>query len=323
MRMDGLSSSRSRGQPRMPTMSRLPPLTALRAFVVTARHGSFAGAADELHVSTAAIGQQVRILETHLGQTLFNRQRGDLVLTDAGAALYPGLADAFDSMIESISDLLRDGTRQTLELVVDSAFATRLLAPKLGRIRQGLGDVELSISTLEGGRFDPLRFDADCAVVAISEPLAGFVCEPLFDDAILAVCTPEFSERHGLADAPERLRDAAVETLRCGGDDTALEWATWLRACGIPVRPARTGLRLSQQTALIETTLSGHGISLLRQSLVIDDLERGRLVTPFGSPQPTSNRYHLLTSPKGRRQPEVAFLLALLRGHETAIDTAA
>ncbi|MCX8999667.1 LysR substrate-binding domain-containing protein [Rhizobiaceae bacterium BDR2-2] len=323
MRTDVLTSARNRGQPRLPTLSRLPPLTALRAFVVTARHASFARAAEELHVSTAAIGQQVRILETHLGQTLFSRQRGELALTEAGAALYPGLADAFESMVESISGLIRVGARPTLSLVADSSFAARLLAPRLGRLRQGLADVELSISTLEGGRFDPARFDADGAIVAISEPVAGFVCETLFDDAAIAVCTPDFAGRHGLYGAPERLRDASVETLRDGGDDPAFEWTNWLRACAIGVRPARTGPRFSNQPVLIEATLAGHGISLLRQSLVLGELHSGRLVAPFGTPQPTASRYHLVTSPERRRQPEIDFLLTLLRDRDRKIGAAA
>jgi LysR family glycine cleavage system transcriptional activator len=308
---------------KLPTLSRLPPLTALRAFVVAARHESFARAGEELHVSTAAIGQQVRILETHLGHNLFSRQRGELILTEAGAALYPGLADAFDSMIESISGLIRVDVRPALKLVADSSFATRLIAPQLGRLRQGLSGVDLSISTLDGGRFDPLRFEADCAIVAISQPVTGFVCEPLFDDFVIAVCTPQFAAYHHLSNAPERLRDATVEILRQAGDDPAFEWTNWLRACGMTVRPARSGPRFSDQPVLIEATLAGHGISLLRHSLVVDELNSGRLVSPFGSPQSTSSRYHLLTSPERRRRPDIASLLALLRHRHPRVEAAA
>ncbi|WP_234840058.1 LysR family transcriptional regulator [Sinorhizobium meliloti] len=108
---------------RLPTLSRLPPLTALRAFVVAARHQSFARAADELHVTTAAVGQQVRILETHLGETLFSRNRGELSMTEAGAALYPGLAQEFEAMIESLGTLARPDVRPAIRLAADSSFA--------------------------------------------------------------------------------------------------------------------------------------------------------------------------------------------------------
>ncbi|MFN3461938.1 MAG: LysR family transcriptional regulator, partial [Oceanibaculum sp.] len=41
---------------------RLPPLTAVRAFEAAARHLSFTRAADELHVTQAAISHQVKSL---------------------------------------------------------------------------------------------------------------------------------------------------------------------------------------------------------------------------------------------------------------------
>ena len=300
---------------RLPTLSRLPPLTALRAFVVTARHASFARAAEELNVSTTAIGQQVRILETHFGRPLFNRLRGELILTEAGAALYPGLADAFESMIESISGLIRVEARPTLKLVADSSFAVRLLAPQLGRMRQGLIHVDLSIATIDSGRFEAHRFDADCAIIAISEPIAGLVCEPLFDDYAIAVCTPDFADRHQLIDTPGRLRDPSLETLRDAGDDPAFSWTNWLRACGFTIRPANSGLRFSNQPGLIEATLAGHGIALLRRSLILDELSKGRLLAPFGHPQPTRSRYHLVTTAEWRHRPEIAFLSTLFRDH--------
>lgn len=298
---------------RLPTLSRLPPLTALRAFVVTARHASFARAAEELNVSTTAIGQQVRILEMHFGRPLFNRLRGELVLTEAGATLYPGLADAFDSMIESISGLIRVGTRPTLRLVADASFAARLLAPQLGRLRQGLADVDLWITTIDSGRFEPHRFDADCAIIALSEPIAGLVCEPLFDDFAIAACTPDFADRHGLIGTPARLREPSLETLREAGEDPAFDWQNWLRACGFTIRPTNAGLRFSNQPVLIEATLAGQGISLLRRSLILDELNNGRLLAPFGSPQPTRSRYHLVTTAERRRQPDIAFLSTLFR----------
>jgi LysR family glycine cleavage system transcriptional activator len=48
-------------------------LNALRAFEASARHQSFSGAAAELHVTPAAVGQLVRTLEDWLGTPLFLR----------------------------------------------------------------------------------------------------------------------------------------------------------------------------------------------------------------------------------------------------------
>ena len=57
----------------MNLLNRLPPLNALRAFEVVARHLSFARAAEELHVTKAAVAQQVRALEQDVGARLVER----------------------------------------------------------------------------------------------------------------------------------------------------------------------------------------------------------------------------------------------------------
>ena len=323
MRTEFVAPAASRAAFRLPTLSRLPPLTALRAFVVAARHASFSRAAEELHVSTAAIGQQVRILETHLGQPLFSRQRGELLLTDAGSALYPGLADAFETMIGSLSDLMVSNARPQLKVLAEGCFAARWLAPRLGSIASALGNMDLSIESLESETIDLTHFDADCAIVATHAQIPGFLHEPLFADTVSAVCTPDFAARHGLAGEPERLRNLGFAMLRGNGLDPAFEWANWLRACRIPLRLSAPGPRFSRQTALIEAISSSHGIGLVRHSLISEELRNGRLITPFGSPQPTASRYHLLTSPDRRRLPEVASLLALLRGDMRSLDAAA
>nr|WP_295981642.1 LysR substrate-binding domain-containing protein [uncultured Agrobacterium sp.] len=323
MRTEFVAPAASRAAFRLPTLSRLPPLTALRAFVVAARHASFSRAAEELHVSTAAIGQQVRILETHLGQPLFSRQRGELLLTDAGSALYPGLADAFETMIGSLSDLMVSNARPQLKILAEGCFAARWLAPRLGSIVPALGDVELSIESIEGETVDLTHFDADCAIVATHVQIPGFLHEPLFADTVSAVCTPQFAARNELAGAPAQLRDLSFAMLRGNGLDAAFEWANWLRACRIPLRLSATGPRFSRQTALIEAILSGHGIGLARHSLISEELKNGRLIAPFGSPQPTASRYHLLTSPDRRRLAEVASLLALLREDIRSLEAAA
>ena len=53
---------------------RLPPLNALRTFECAGRFLSFKHAAEELHVTSSAVSQQIRILEDELGLPLFERR---------------------------------------------------------------------------------------------------------------------------------------------------------------------------------------------------------------------------------------------------------
>ena len=80
---------------------RLPPLTALRAFEAAARHMSFAKAAEELHVTPAALSFQIKSLEEHLGAPVFYRLNRAVELTEAGRALAPGISEGFQALNKS------------------------------------------------------------------------------------------------------------------------------------------------------------------------------------------------------------------------------
>lgn len=64
-------------------------LQQLQYFLATARHGSFAGAADELLLKQPSVAEQIRRLEAELGVPLFARRKRRLMLTAAGEALRP------------------------------------------------------------------------------------------------------------------------------------------------------------------------------------------------------------------------------------------
>src|SRR6185295_9185940 len=85
----------------------LPPLNALRAFEAIARHLSFAKAAEELHVTPAALSHQIRALEEQVGLSLFHRRTRAIELTDAGRLIYPGLHAGFQSVRNATGQLDR------------------------------------------------------------------------------------------------------------------------------------------------------------------------------------------------------------------------
>jgi DNA-binding transcriptional LysR family regulator len=105
----------------------LPPLNALRAFEAAARHLSFKLAAHELHVTPAAVGQQVKALEARLGIRLFERLHKQLILTAAGQAYLPGISDGFRRIADATSQLKPAGA-VLLQVGVHGSFDLRRLA---------------------------------------------------------------------------------------------------------------------------------------------------------------------------------------------------
>lgn len=86
-------------------MSRLPHVIWLRAFEAAARHNSFSGASQELNLTPAAVSQHIRLLEEHLGVSLFKRLPHGVALTDMGKAYALPIRRAFTDMQDATSGL--------------------------------------------------------------------------------------------------------------------------------------------------------------------------------------------------------------------------
>src|SRR5262245_27695293 len=139
----------------------LPPLTALRAFEAAGRHLSITKAAQELHVTPAAVSHQVKALEDYLAVQLFRRVGNALLLTDAGQACLPGLRAGFAELSRALAALRECDLRGPLVLSVAPVFAAKWLIPRLGRFHALHPDVDVRISaTLELVDFEREGVDA-------------------------------------------------------------------------------------------------------------------------------------------------------------------
>jgi LysR family glycine cleavage system transcriptional activator len=107
----------------------LPPLKPLRAFEAAARHLSFKLAARELHVTPAAVGQQVKALEDRLGVRLFERLHKQLTLTPAGQEYVTSVQKGFYRIADATERLKPQGVVAVLSLGVYARFDFARLRP--------------------------------------------------------------------------------------------------------------------------------------------------------------------------------------------------
>jgi LysR family glycine cleavage system transcriptional activator len=280
-----------------PTLARLPPLTSLRAFVATARHLSFGRAAEELHVTPAAIGQQIRLLEDHFGRLLFHRGHGQLELTEAGQALMPGLTNAFDAVVEAVARVASDDQQGPVRVSVPPSFAAKWLIPRLAALRRAAPDLEVLVdasvrlSDVENG-------ESDCVIRYGRGAYPGLEVDLLFSEAVIPVCSPAFANEYRLHRNPAALRNAPL--LHEDGpehDISCPDWNKWLRANGLAHHIPKGGFRLSQSSLVIDAAVAGQGIGLVKFRLVDADMRTGRIVMPFGKPQLVDFSYFFATTP--------------------------
>ncbi len=91
---------------------RLPPLNSLRAFEAAARHLSLKKAAEELHVTPAAVSHQIRTLEEYCGTPLFHRLARALRLAASGSST-PSIPRSGTAIAPSVSSAFTTGLRSS------------------------------------------------------------------------------------------------------------------------------------------------------------------------------------------------------------------
>src|SRR3954468_3021567 len=177
-------------------MRKLPPLRALHAFEAAARHLSFAAAANELGVTPTAISHQIRQLEQACGVTLFQRRPRPLLLTSAGARLYPALRNGFDALAAALALLGQENPAAPLRVTSTNAFASKWLIPQLPKWREENPAIPLEIIGTDAV-LDVRAGDVDVAIRHARKPPPDFLAHEVFHDAYVPVCSPRLLAQHG------------------------------------------------------------------------------------------------------------------------------
>jgi LysR family glycine cleavage system transcriptional activator len=136
------------------------PLNGLRVLDAAARHLSFTRAADELAVTPAAVGQQIRALEDLLGVILFRRTSKGLELTDEAASGLDAIRDGFLRFEEGVQAMRAGQSSHVYTIACPRDFFAAWLSARLAAFRQtspqlrfsligGDGDVDFAEANLD------------------------------------------------------------------------------------------------------------------------------------------------------------------------------
>ena len=256
------------------------PLNALRVFDAAARHLSFTRAADELAVTPAAVGQQIRALEDVLGVVLFRRTSKGLELTDEAAVGLDPLRDGFLMFEEAVHAMQAGQASSSYAIAVPREFYAQWLAPRLATFRAANPDVRFQLIADEDADFTEANLDL--AIRLVEGP----------------------GELEGVQLAPGSRVTVAVPDAPAG-------WISW------PSFPAPKGedalLQVGNAGQALSSALAGLGRTTMPLPLVADALADGRLIALDG-PEDCRRAYWLLAPRPQWRQKKVKTLLAHLVG---------
>lgn len=275
----------------------LPPLSMLRAFDATARHGGFTGAGRALNVTHAAVTQAVRALELDLGVTLVRREGRTVGLTDAGERLARSLNDGFGTIAGGIEDVRRSNSQRPLRVATTVFLAQALILPRLAEFWSLHPNVEISF-TPGLALVDVVAEGYDLALRAWRGNAPGTVTEPLARSRWL------------VAGAPSLLGDGPVDVRGLPWIVPDDDHADILRQVGIEV-PAAQRVQIGSPHLEISAGLTGLGLILATEAVIRAELASGQLreVPMTGFP----DVHYYATMPSGPRRAETEAFVTWVR----------
>jgi LysR family glycine cleavage system transcriptional activator len=288
-----------------PDWRRMPPLPSLRAFEAMARLGGFSAAARRLNVTPAAVAQQVRALEEHLGTALAHRDGRRLRLTAAGEGLAQRLTEGFRQVEAGLAQVRDARAGGPVRATMTPGFARYWLIPRLGRFWAAHPDVPLVVHS-EVAVVDLQREGLDLGIRFGAGRWPGVEAEFLTPVNDLIVGAPALlGDRPGLS----REEMQAAPWVLIDGEDEEFDA---LRAMGID--PGRLRINFFPSGELrIAAAQQGYGLTILNDKLAQAEIAAGRLIA-VAAREIEGLAYYTVTPP-GPRRPEVAKFLRWLR-HE-------
>lgn len=277
---------------------RLPPLYALRAFEVAARHGSFTLAAQTLCITQSAISRHVKTLEERLGCQLFERKGSKLVLTDTGRLLAQELERSFSAIENACAAVNRQ--KGALRLKAPSTLTMRWLMQALEGFQASdpRNRVQLTSAWMDLDAVDFRNEPFDCAVLLGRGDFPGdWHSIKLFDEWLVPVCSPAvYGEMPWTIDNLE-----SVELVHPSRD--CRDWRRWLERQGLAdAIPWRDGKRFDTLELGISAATQGHGVSIGDLALVDAELQKGSLAIPINTAVRSGDSYYLVWPERGVEQ---------------------
>lgn len=276
---------------------RLPPLAWLRAFEASARHLSFTLAAQELNLTQSAVSKQVKLLESRLGEALFERKARSLLLTKAGASYLPKVQDGFERLADGTLEVFGNRRSEILTLRAPIGFAVNWLAPRLPRFLDRFSSVPVRLVTsVWSGDAEAERVDLDIRYG--HGQWTGCRSDRLCWDRMTPLCAPEVAVR--LAHPDDLARERLLHVL--GFQEG---WPTWLAAAGAVRVDSGAGLHFDTSLMAQEVAAAGGGVTLGRTSMAAPEVAAGRLVQPFALELPAREAFHLISWPERIEHPHL------------------
>jgi DNA-binding transcriptional LysR family regulator len=274
-------------------------LRALGTFTRIVETGSFSAVARETNTTPSAVTRLVGQLEEHFKVRLFHRTTRHLSLTEDGQDLLGHARHIIDAATDLEDTLGHQRTAPTGRVRVGLASgAARLLTPSLADLLTRYPG--LSVEFVIREQFGDLIEDRlDLAMRLGQSADASLVTRRVGEFGRALVAAPSYLERRGAPSTP-----AALAEHNCIVQDNGPGSATWrfIGPDGPHTIEIISGFSANSSEVVRQAALAGHGITLLPEPQVLDDILGARLYRLLPD-YPTERTQAFLVYPSRRHLP--------------------
>ncbi len=279
-------------------------LDLLRTFTLAAGSRTFSEAGRRKGVSTSAISQQIRTLESQLGIALFERTGRGARLTEEGRALHRAIEDEFTRIETALDEAVAGGgeVRGPVAIGAPRTFATHWLRPRLVALLETYPDLRLSVDFASPADLERrvVEGDLDLALLARPARCSGLVERPVQTEELVAVASTEAVERVGHLGNAADLRGRRYLAFDRDRSMLSRWWRAHFGRSEDPPERVVCQVRSIEELGALAT--AGMGIAVLPRYAVADALDGGLLRE---------------IAPTDRRASYVVFLAWRVRAPET------
>ncbi|WP_394841381.1 LysR family transcriptional regulator [Pendulispora brunnea] len=255
-------------------------LELLRTLLAAATARTFGEAAKQRGISTPAISQQIKALETQLGMPLFERVGRNARLTPSGAELVAVVRHQLALLDDAVAAFVEDGesVRGRVRIGGPAPFSAMWLRPRLVKLLKahpGLRlDVNYGVTSVITKQL--LAGDIDFGIIVQDPAESSIESRVVFVEQFVPVASPGYVRKHGM---PENAAEFRQRPMIIFDNDMAMLAPWWRAAFGRrEPMPANVVCSVTSLEDMRQLALQGLGIAVLPDYFTARDLAAGHLV---------------------------------------------
>lgn len=247
-------------------------LKAFSIFNVAAETSNFSEAAIKLHLTHGAVSKQIKTLEDHLSTKLFVKQGRNVCLTHEGEVLKRYTSEAFQTLAQGVNKFTQV-SNHTLNVSCEPTLTMRWLMPRISNFYEQNPNTDIRLSTAGGS----VNLNANGLSMAIRrddfEPLPHYKSKHLVEGWVGPVVSPEYWER---------VKGDLTKLKLIHSDTRPNAWLNWSENTNNQKLLQNPSQNFAHFYFCFQAAVDGLGAAMGSYPLVVDDIERGNLIAPFG-----------------------------------------